>query len=551
MTKKTLPDEELTLPALCQRAARRWPDRPVMVFDETGEVVSYADLDRRSDRLANVLLGLGVAPGDRVAVMLRNRAEYPITWFAAMKIGAAMVPINVRYQAADAGFLLSHSGASALVTSREFLPLVNAIGADRQALTSVCVVDASEHDDAAWSLSRLLAEAPDGAPGPGTKIHAEMTASIQYTSGTTGHPKGCMMTHRTWIGMGRVLAEDFPVLDGDDVLLIAQPFYYADLPWHLAGTIMAGAKLVALDGFHPSSVWQKIQQYRATFYYCLGVMPKLLMQIPVRVDEREHHLRLVTVSGLAPELRDAVAERFGVRWYDIYGMTEAGWISYERPGEQDDVGARACVGRAARGREIRIADPDGQRLPRGEEGEVLVRGAGLFDGYLHQPEATAAVFHEGWFRTGDTGWMDERGRLFFTGRLKDMIRRSDENISAVEVEDVIGAHPAVAYAACIPVPDPLRGEEVKAYVVRSDIGAQAHADGHAEDEDTLLKALAEHCAQRIAAFKVPRYWCFRNDLPRTPSEKIAKGELRAEVADLRSGAYDRVEGRWWRGLEES
>ena len=527
-------DGEPTLISVCRRAASRWPDRALLHFDETGEVVTYADFDRRSDAMANVLVGLGVRIGDRVAVMLRNSPEYPIVWFAAMKIGAAMVPLNVKYRTADAGFLLAHSGAEVLVTTKEFRPVIDAIDADDLALTRLCLVDAQRDDGRALSLPRLLGDASDVPPE--VVIYPEMIATIQYTSGTTGRPKGCMMTHRTWMGMGGNLVEELPGIDTDDVLLIAQPFYYADLPWHLTATLMAGAKLVALDGFHPSSVWQKIQHYRATYYYCLGVMPKLLMEIPARADEREHHLRVVTVSGLAPALRDKVRERFGVPWYDCYGMTEAGWVSHERPGEQDDVGAQACVGRAARCREIRIADPEGEPLARGEEGEILVRGPDLFLGYFREPEATAAAFHQGWLRTGDTGWMDERGRLFFTGRVKDMIRRSDENISAAEVEDVIATHPAVAYAACLAVPDALRGEEVKAYVVRS--------EGGEDDRDGLLAALVGHCEQRIAAFKVPRYWCLRDDLPRTPSEKVAKGELRAETEDLRIGAYDRVDAVW-------
>ena len=367
-----------------------------MEFDETGETLSFAELDRRSDALANVLSSLGVGAGDRVAAMLRNCPDYPITWFGAMKAGASMVPLNVKYRVTDAGYVLSHSGAKVLVTADEFRALIASIDREGLALTSLCVIDRATDDGDARSLPRLLDRAPEGSPR--VEVLPETVSTVQYTSGTTGLPKGCMMTQRTWIGMASVVVRDFPRIDTADVLIIAQPFYYADLPWYLTATLMGGARLVALDGFHPSSLWQKIQQYRATFYYCLGVMPNLLMEMPVRDNEHDHAMRAVAVSGLAPELREAVRLRFGVGWYDFYGMTEVGWIAYERPGEQDDVGALACVGRAARGREIRVADAGGNRLPRGETSEFLVRGAGLFDGYFRQPDATAAAFHEGWFR---------------------------------------------------------------------------------------------------------------------------------------------------------
>ncbi len=523
-----------TLPELTAEAGRRWPDEIGLVFDETGDRLTFAEIDARSNAFAHALVGLGIEPGDRVAVMLRNRPEFALAWLGITKAGAAMVPLNVFYRAADAGYLLAHSGAKVLITADEFRPVIAVIEPEGLALQHLCVIDRDADDGDALAFPPLLAAAPSDPPG--VVVRPEMLASVQYTSGTTGRPKGCMMTHCTWLTTASVMARGLPGFGVDDVLLTAQPFYYGDFPWNLTCTLLSGATLVALDRFHPSTLWSKIQEYDATFFYCLGVMPTLLMRMPVRDDEHDHRLRMVAVSGLPSDLRQPIVERFGVKWYEFYGLTETGWCTHERPGEQDDVCDRACIGRAAPDREIRIVDADGRPLAHGEKGEIIVRGPGMSDGYFREPDATAEVSHEGWFRTGDLGWMDEQGRVFFAGRVKDIIRRSGENISATEVEEVVGTHPAVALAACLPVPDDLRGEEVKTYVVL--------AEGYRLDQNVTPSELIAHCDARIAYFKIPRYWTFRDSLPRTASEKIAKGELRTETDDLRVGAYDRVDDTW-------
>jgi len=262
------------------------------------------------------------------------------------------------------------------------------------------------------------------------------------------------------------------------------------------------------------------------------VMPTLLMKMPVDAHERDHALRMVTCSAIPPGLHAALEERFGVPWYELYGMTEIGMGTMEDPDEHLQFRGQAYIGRPPAMREARVVDEEGRPVPRGEPGELVFRGPGIMDGYFRKPEANAEVFRDGWFHTGDRVRMDVAGRVFYLGRTKDMIRRSGENISAAEVEEVIASHPAVRLAACLPVPDELRGEEVKAYVVPNP-GAEA-----------TPQELAAWCEERLAYFKIPRYWTFRDDLPRTPSERVAKGELKAEAEDLRTGAWDRVEDLW-------
>jgi crotonobetaine/carnitine-CoA ligase len=222
-----------------------------------------------------------------------------------------------------------------------------------------------------------------------------------------------------------------------------------------------------------------------------------------------------------------------VPWYEVYGMTETGGDIMVGPEEHDALVGSGSMGRAMPDREVRVVDSEDRPVPRGQAGEIVIRGPGLLDGYHQDPDATAAAFRNGWFHTGDVGRLSEEGLLYFVARRKDMIRRSGENIAAVEVEEVMKLHPAIAEAACLPVADDLRGEEILICVVLGPTAAEASPE-----------ELAAFCAERLANFKVPRYWNFRESLPHTPSERVAKGALLASEADLRAGAYDRVEKRW-------
>ena len=520
------------LRALTERAAALWPDKTGLTFDETDERLSFRDIDRRSNAIGNALRALGVASGDRVAIMLRNRPEFPLTWLGCAKIGAISVPINVFYKSVDAGYLLTHSEARAIVTSDEFVPLIDSIEDPRLRLAHIILVD-GDGGGKARDLRELLVAAADSPP-PVTVV-PEQLVNIQYTSGTAGRPKGCMLSHNMWMYTAQLVAREAPGLSDSDVIITSQPYYYGDAPWNTATALLSGAELVVLDRFHPSSFWQKVRSYRVTWFYCLGVMPVLLMKMPCDPDERDHQLRSVYCSGIPTKLHRAIEERWGVPWYDIYGMTEFGFASCEQPAEYDRFVGTACIGRATTGRELRVVGEGDRLVPRGEVGQLLVRGPGLMDGYHRNPEATATTFANGWVHTGDLVRMDEDGRLFFVGRQKDMIRRSGENISTAEVEEVIGLHPGVRMAACVPVPDEIRGEEVKAYVVLED---------DIETDAVPPADLIGFCAERLAYFKVPRYWTFREDLPRTPSERVMKEVLVAGETDRRAGACDRTDEVW-------
>lgn len=501
--------------SLMRHAAKAWPEKAAWVFDATGERLTFADVADRTDSVAASLHALGVRRGDRVAVMLDNRPEFPLLWLALARLGAVLVPVNINYRELDGEHVLAHSGARFAVAGEQFVELLRTI-APRT------------------SVERVLtpSELPDGGELPPYALVPESPTNIQYTSGTTGAPKGCVLPHRYWTTLAHGLVSHFPNISADDTILTAQPFHYIDPQWNVALGLASGATLVVLDRFHPSTFWQKVREHGVTWFYCLGLMPTLLLRMPPSEADRDHRVRAVSASAIPKDLHAELERRWGAPWFEAFGMTETGGDIRMYPEDHDECVGTGCLGRPAPGREVMIADDRGRPLPRGEEGELLVRGVGLMHGYHDDPEATAKAFRGGWFRTGDVARMDEQGRVFYVGRTKDMIRRSGENIVADEVERALLLHPSVRTAAVLGVPDELRGEEVKALVVL--------ADGH----DVTPDELAEHCGTKLAYFKVPRYWAFVDSLPLTASERVAKGELRKAGAATPEDSYDRVEQRW-------
>jgi len=499
-------DEVDDLATLVRRAARLWPERTAWIFDRSGRRYTFAEIEHHSTRLALALLELGLEPGDRVAVMLRNEPEFPLLWLALAKISGVLVPVNINYRELDGAHVLRHSGARFVVAAAEFTELLGRIAPGR-----VLTVEDLKAETTAASRFEVEGERP---------------VNIQYTSGTTGAPKGCVLPHRYWTTLARGLATDFPAISDEDTILTAQPFHYIDPQWNVALGLASGATLVVLDRFHPATFWAKVREYEVTWFYCLGLMPTLLLRQPASPEDRRHRVRAISASAIPRELHADLERRWGVPWFEAFGMTETGGDIRMSEVDHDELVGSGCIGRPTRDREAMIVDDAGRPVPRGETGELVLRGIGLMHGYHDDPEATERAFRGGWFHTGDLATMDSKGRIFHVGRTKDMIRRSGENISADEVERALLLHPAVRLAAVVAVPDELRGEEVKAFVV---------PDGAVEPE-----VLAEFCAEKLAYFKVPRYWSFASSLPLTPSERVAKGALRESSLPT----YDRVRRAW-------
>ncbi|MFM9134947.1 MAG: GNAT family N-acetyltransferase [bacterium] len=517
-----------TLPDAVRRAAEEWPDRVGWVFDlrdgpepKCSATLTFGEIAAGVDRVARSLRRSGIRPGDRVGVMLHNRPEFALAWLALARLGATMVPVSVKARHDDASWILSKSRSVALVASPGLV--------ERIAPVAIPVLDPETFEADVAAVGE-----DDDSPLPEV-YDPDGIVNVQFTSGTTGHPKGCLLSHRYWLYLARSLVTGFPRLRDDDVMLTAQPMSYMDPQWNLVAGLVSGATVVFLDGFHPATVWERLREHRATYFYCVASMPVLMLTTPPGSEDRDHAVRVIQCSAIPPGRHAELEERWGAPWFEVFGMTETGGDIHVTDEDHDACVGTGTIGRAKPGRDVRIVAPDGSPLPPGTVGELTLRGPGMMSGYDDEPEATAAAFRGGWLHTGDLARGDERGYVWLVGRLKDVVRRSGENVAAREVEDALLAHPAVRLAAVVGVPDEVRGEEVKAYVVLSD----------ARDASAAAPDLRDHCAARIAAFKVPRYWEVRQDLPRTPSERVAKQQVvpglawdaeREEWADMSAAA---------------
>lgn len=512
----TWDDAPRTLPEAVRRAAELWPDRPAWIFDlrdgpeaDSSASLTFAEIRASSERIARHLRARGIRAGDRVAVLLHNRPETALTWLALAHLGATAVPLGTKLRHDDAAWILAKSRAASLVTTPA---LAEAIGP-----VTIPVIDIAAFADAPQDANPL----PD--------VHdPDDIVNVQFTSGTTGHPKGCLLSHRYWLHLANSLVQGFPRLRPEDRMLTAQAMSYMDPQWNLAASLVSGASLVVLDGFHPSSFWERVREHGVTYFYCLAAMPVLMLTTPPSPSDRDHRVRVIQCSAIPPARHVELEERWGAPWFEVFGMTETGGDIHVTDVEHDALLASGAIGVAKPGREARIVDLDGTPVPDGEMGELVLRGPGMMSGYDDEPEATAQVFRGGWLHTGDLARRDAHGVITLVGRLKEVVRRAGENVAAREVEDTLLSHPDVRMAAVVGVPDEIRGEEVKAYLVLTDT----------RDAEQAAGDLRAYCAERIARFKVPRYWEVRDDLPRTASERVAKPQLvPGRTWDAESGAW--------------
>ena len=503
---------------LLTRAAQRFPDRPAWLQGDRS--FSFREAEDRANRLANALLRLGAQPGDRVGMLLPNCYQGLETIIAPMKAGMSTVPMNIRLHPREHEYLLNDSGASVLVYGQEFQDHVSEM---RESLDSVkhfiCVGDDPGGD---LEYESLLESAPSRVPDP--TIDYDDVAWIFYTSGTTGRPKGAMLTHRNLMTMVECFLTDINPAQRGDVLLHAGPITHGSglsIFHHIARGAANALPLSA--SFDPPKIFEAIQLYGVTTLFLAPTMVNILVNSPDRSKYDLSSLHTIFYGG-GPMHVEHILEAvrtFGNIFVQIFGLGEAPMAITSLPreehimdGDPQRLHRLASAGPEVTGVRVCIVDEQDGQVPSGEMGEIVVRSDLVMKGYWKNPEATAETLKGGWLHTGDMGHLDSQGYLFITDRIKDMIISGGANIYPREVDEVIAQHPAVAEVAVIGVPDDLWGESVKAEVVLRDGASATEGD------------IIEFCRQRMASYKKPRYVEFLPSLPKNAYGKVLKRELR-------------------------
>jgi len=529
-----MPQTASSVFAALQRAAQRWPDLPfVCTVPETAAVYGipagewpYAEVLARVQSLSSAYAKAGYGPGQRVGLLLENRPTFFLHWFALNALGVSVVPLSAELRAAELEYLLDHAEIVLLVVADALLDTRGTLlqRAAAQVGRSVALMA-----DSATTIPPALSPAPLA----GQTIDAQTECALLYTSGTTGKPKGCIVSNRYFLHAGQWYAHVgglAALRPGQERMLTPLPLVHMNaMACSTLCMVLLGGCLILLDRFHPGSWWDSVRASRATVVHYLGVMPAMLMQVEAQAIDTQHAVRFGFGAGVERSLHAAFEARFGFPLLEAWAMTETGAgavvIAHEEPRQ---VGT-ACFGRAAADVEVRIVRADGSAAAAGEQGELLVRHAGddprygFFSGYLKDEAATNAAWAGGWFHSGDVVYRDSSGSLHFVDRQKNVIRRSGENISAVEVEGVLGRHPKVKAAAVAAVPDALRGDEVLACVV-------LHAPS--ADKEETAHDIVQHVLTQLAYYKAPGYVAFVDGLPLTASQKIQRGSLRELAGQL-------------------
>lgn len=497
------------------------PPRVGRAYDPDGLEWSYATVADRVQRLADRYAAAGYGHGHRVALLLENRPAFMLHFLALNRLGACAIPVNPDYRREDLAYLLGHSEADLAVALPHRVADLQAVAEELSGKPPVLDVDSFEAQ-----LAPVRRPAADGIPGP------DSPGALLYTSGTTGLPKGCLLTNAYFFFAGRRYLEAgglMQVEPGAERLYNPLPLFYANsLAISNPAMILSRNAMIFPDRFHAGTWWADLVATGATIIHYLGLIAPVLLSAPASAEERAHRVKFGVGAGLDPAQHAAFEQRFGFPLIEVWGMSEVG-IAAGANREPRRIDTRT-FGRPLPGIELRVVDDDDRPLPDGSDGELVLRRAGdaprrgLFAGYWKDQAATEQAWRGGWFHTGDIVRRDPDGLFHFVDRKKHMIRRSGQNIAAAEVEACLRQHPAVADAAVVPVPDELREEEVLACIVPR--------DGH-EADGALAEAVVAHALQRLAYFKAPGWVMFLDSLPVTATQKTQKSRLFAEGEDPR------------------
>lgn len=499
----------MSLSRIVEHHADRLSDQPALAYGE--QVVSFAQLAQRARRTAGALQDLGVSRGDAVGVLMHNSLELVDVMLGADYLGAVFMPLNWRLAPPEIAYIAGHSGASVLVSEAELEPLIEPVRAE----LDCALVQTGTAVGVGWrGLDELRASAqPIAAPAP---TQPDDLLRLVYTSGTTARPKGVMLTHGNLDAKCLAHIAELGFSRADRGLIVGPLYHVGALDLTLTTLLYLGCYQRIVRKFDAAEMLDAIERDRISTVWLAPAMVKLVLDDPSLSERDLSSMRVIIDGGekMPLPLIDRLLESFPGVWFsDAYGLTEtlSGDTFLNKGKERDKLGS---VGKPVFNIDLRLVKQDGTEAVVGEEGEITIRGPKVSVGYWRDPEATARAHREGWFHTGDVGILDEDGYLYIVDRLKDMILSGGENVASLEVERVLYSHAAVAEAAVVGRTDPRWGEIPVAFVVVRD-------DMNVESEELL-----DFCAQRLAKFKTPKAVTFVDELPRNPSGKVLKRQLR-------------------------
>lgn len=490
-----------------ERAAKLFPAHPAVLFE--GASIPYADLNTRANRLKHALEANGVRPGDRVALYLPNVPEFAVCYLAILKTGAIAVSVNAIFKTDEVKYIVNDSGSVVLFTSGDLLPEIPRQDCPSLRHVVVCAGDAGGNP----SLEHWVSKG--ASAGKALEMTPDDPAALLYTSGTTGFPKGAILTHGNVVSNMYATAHHAKFSRDDRMALFLPLFHVFGQNFIMNAAFTACATLVLHRRFVPDQVLGSIQRDRVTTFF--GV-PTIFITL-LNTDLSKHDLSSIryefsAAAAMPQEVSRRWTERFGRPVHEGYGLTECSPFACYNHDFRHKFGS---VGTAVENFELKIVDADDHDLPLGEWGEIVIRGPGVMKGYWGRPDDTAHALRDGWLHSGDIGTMDDEGYVFIVDRLKDMINVAGFKVWPAEVEQTLYRHPAVREAAVYGVPDPVKGELVRAAIVLK-------ADLPATTDEILA-----YCRERMATYKVPASVDIVGDLPKSATGKILKRVLRAQA----------------------
>jgi len=504
-----------TIGEILRWRARQHPDQ--IALHHQGRATTYRELDRRSNLVANALLRNGLRAGQRVCVLDKSHDQFFEVLFGIAKAGGVYTPVNWRLAGPEIAFVLNDAEAPLLFVGESFAEAVAGIANDLQTVGTIVAWGGAAqptwvaYEDFLKGLSDI---------DPHRDTDETETVWQLYTSGTTGHPKGAELTHLNLAETVVLAGSGFGGVQPGDIGLVCMPLYHIGGSGYAVSLLFAGATLVVTREANPAEILELIPRFRINFAFFVPALLNFLLQHPLAKDTDFSSLRTILygASPIPEDLLKACLQAFGCQFVQAYGLTETTGAVVLLPAHDHVPGSprlRAC-GLPTFGTEVKIVDEKGDPCAPNQVGEILMRGGAIMKGYWNRPEATTQAIRDGWFSSGDAGYLDADGYLFIHDRVKDMIVSGGENVYPAEVESILFGHPAVADAAVIGVPDERWGESVKAVIVRKP-GSEVSAE-----------ELIEFCQGKLAGYKRPRSIDFVDALPRNPTGKILKRELRAK-----------------------